>query len=246
MMSMQSSIVVLHFFQMESNISDYIAFLKPKSEEAVSSLQLPSDSKSLGFDADSAQIALRFSKAPRDWTSGFVFGRMESRCDVILSGDGISRRHVCIALNPNNGNPILVDVSSSGTIIEPQANGRTHVHNTSVAIFNGDVIQAGLSIFIVEIPRHTAQNRETYLQNVLASCPPLDGLCIQQDSQFTMQEQGKPSLVTDDEKTQSGLQKAVDYRGDFYAIQTRPRREESCWNQGICHVSKDIKRLMVY
>lgn len=135
--------------------SDYIAFLIPKSNEAVSSLQGLYNSKFLERITDSTQITLRFSKAPRDWTSGFVFGRKESRCDVILSGDGISRRHFYIALNPRNSNLILADISSSGIFVESQANGRTHVYNTSVAVVNGDIIQAGLSIFLVQIPLHT-------------------------------------------------------------------------------------------
>ncbi len=137
--------------------------------------------------------------------------------------------------------PILADVSSSGTFVESQANGRTHVHNTSVAVVNGDIIQAGLSMFLVQIPLHTEQNRETYLQNVLAACPPLDGLSIQQDLQFTMQEQGKLSLVIGHRESPSGLQKAVDFRGDFYAINMRPRREKSCWDKNISHVSKGSK-----
>ncbi len=219
--------------------SNYIAFLKPKSEEAISSLQAPFNSKFLDHGAGNAQIALQFSKAPRDWTAGFVFGRQEDRCDFLLGRDGISRRHFCIALNATNGNPILVDVSSGGTVVESRQSGRVHVNNTSVAIFDGDVIQAGLSRFVVEIPLHTEQNRETYLLNVSASCPPLDGLSIQQDPQFTMQEQRKLSLVTDETKTLPGWQKAVDFRGDFYAVRKRSKRETSCWDKNFFHVSKD-------
>ncbi|KAL9123896.1 MAG: hypothetical protein Q9217_006716 [Psora testacea] len=115
------------------------------------------------------------------------------------------------------------------------------MHKSSIPIFTQDVIQAGLSRFRVVIPLYTQcrdaydQNWRTYVRDVLAASPQLDGLCIQEDLQLTFQEHGKLSLLTDTEET--GLQKAVDFRGNFYAVKRRPEREESCWSKGIIHVS---------
>lgn len=116
--------------------------------------------------------------------------------------------------------------------------GVHHLRRKSHPIFDNDVIQAGLSIFVVVIPEYTKDNRETYMRNVLASCPVLDRLSIQPDVQSTVQEDGKLSLVTDLEETPSSLQKAVDYRGYFYALKLRAKSDRSCWDKNVLHVSK--------
>lgn len=218
---------------------DHIALFQPQSEEAFASLHSPSNKGFLDPSTATTQISIRFSQRPRDPTRGFVFGRIESLCDVLLTGSGISRRHFYIALNPRNGTPVLQDVSSYGTIVESQVRGTgtTHVRRQSVAIFDKDVIQAGLVKFVIAIPQYTKHTRETYMRNVLASCPVLDGLRIQPDLHFTMQEQGKLSLMTDLEETPSRLQKAVDHRGDFYALKLRSKSDKSCWDKNILHVS---------
>ena len=68
---------------------------------------------------------------PLPTTRRIVIGRDE-KCDLVLPGDGVSRRHASIA--PVPGGYLLADESSNGTIVNGARIGRTHI------LENGDVL----------------------------------------------------------------------------------------------------------
>ena len=69
----------------------------------------------------SRDIALRMSSEVRDLTLGFVFGRMASRCDILLCDDErnrfLSQQHFRIYMN-SQGSLMLQDMSTNGVWID--------------------------------------------------------------------------------------------------------------------------------
>ena len=156
-------------------------------------------------------------------------------CDILLSEhktrDGISRVHFRIDFNWDTGCLILFDQSSHGTIVESVAMGRKELHKNSIPIFSNDIIQAGLIRFQVVIPSHEDcesaydQNWQAYKRDVMASLPQLGSLDIQRNPLVTMKESGKLSLLMDEEDPDTTVKKAVDDRGNFYAIKCQAGRK---------------------
>lgn len=221
---------------MTHSASDCVAYLKPETEDATSCLDNPTNSAFLETRNNTKQFALKFSKAPKNWALGFVIGR-HGECDILLHGNGISRRHFSIAIN-RNGNPILWDLSSNGTIVDSFAIGKyVDVRNTSHPIFDGDMIQAGLSRFSVEVPLYTGSEWDAYIGNVLISLPPLEGLIVKPKILCTVQDHGQLSLLKDVISPPSGYRKAVDNRGNFFAIKVKLYKDDDVTRDtGLTHV----------
>lgn len=67
-----------------------------------------------------ADLALRFSAPIKNPSQGFVFGRNETQCDIILAADickRISNAHFSIYVN-NQGVLMLRDMSTNGTVVD--------------------------------------------------------------------------------------------------------------------------------
>ena len=230
---------------MAHSASDCVAYLKPETENATSCLDNPVNSVFLETRTNIKQFALKFSKAPKNWASGFVIGR-HGECDILLHGNGISRRHFSIAIN-RNGNPVLWDLSSNGTIVDSFATGKSvDVRSTSHPIFDGDMIQAGLSRFSVEVPLYTGSEWDAYIGNVLTSLPPLEGLTVKPKILCTVQDHGQLSLLKDVISLPSGYRKAVDDRGNFFAVKVKLSKDDDVKRDtGITHVSESGRPIIL-
>ena len=119
-------------------------------------------------------LALRFSYKPKDVKTGFVFGHDKNSCDIIFKEPHTSRRHFSITFNPNSGLILLLNGSTSGTVVGSQL---LSSFNQSIVLNHEVLISFGIYRFIVDIPaRNHAQerflhNQSLYLGNMLCNTP---------------------------------------------------------------------------
>ncbi|KAF1821160.1 Pkinase-domain-containing protein [Dissoconium aciculare CBS 342.82] len=121
-------------------------------------------------------LALRFSSVTIQPSVGFVFGRADQVCDIVISSGAhkrVSNRHFCIYIN-TGGVLMLQDMSTNGTMVdwkllkhradttEPQR----HMLNNGSIIQILSPVQSEILKFIVRIPsRETCDEEYTYKFN---------------------------------------------------------------------------------
>lgn len=114
-------------------------------------------------------LALRFSCEPKNVQRGFVFGYDRKYCDILFKKPIISRKHFSINFNPKSGLIILVNKSTSGTVVGGKV---LHAVDQTKVLDHRVVISFGSYRFVVDIPnRHQAQekfmeNQRLYLGNM--------------------------------------------------------------------------------
>ncbi len=124
----------------------------------------------LGADAphQAMDLALRFSARTKSLRAGFVFGRNENQCDIVLATDTfkrVSNVHFSIFIN-ESGVLMLRDMSTNGTIVdEVVLKGKTSRDPQTRMLNPGSIIQIlspkadEIVKFIVRIP-----SREGYVE----------------------------------------------------------------------------------
>ncbi|GAB7342675.1 hypothetical protein MBLNU457_g0829t1 [Dothideomycetes sp. NU457] len=119
-------------------------------------------------------LALRFSSRTKHPTSGFLFGRKASACDIVLDTEtikSVSNVHFRIFLNPT-GTCMLEDMSTNGTLVDDvHLRGRRGNGPQTRMLNSGSIIQilAGKGEqaikFVVRFP-----SREGYEERYTARC----------------------------------------------------------------------------
>lgn len=163
--------------EVQHNIPEVQDSEEPELVHADSEDQRPASPHSTGSSKKSTDepfssndIGLRFSSRLRNPCMGFVFGRVASSCDLVLSeendyGRRISKSHFRMFFN-HLGVLMLEDISTNGTVVNGEIL-KAKSNNTKRMIAGGDMIEIILSgqasrcmRFIVAIPtRHNPNNR---------------------------------------------------------------------------------------
>ena len=213
--------------------SDIIAFLNPQTETDI--LESPHNTKF--YDQHTSTIALRLSQM--DPARGCRFGSDEKLCDVVIKKSGISAVHFRIDVRFTTGQLVLTDMSSSNTVVESPNSEVKHLRKNSHPVFSGDIIQAALVRFKINIPSHARfgspynEELEAYRQRASASLPALDALDIKRDPSLTLH--APASLILLPGNQFSVTQKAVDCMGNYYAVK-RWSKEKGRQVRGLIHV----------
>lgn len=172
-------------------------------------------------------IKLAFSHLPHDISRGFVLGSDAELCDILFtarkSSEGVSRVQFRITFNWQTGQPLLIDESTYGTMVDSKIFGPCDLKRNVIPLADEDSIQVALIVMRVNFSsrgRFYSQHWEDYRAKYYSTIPRIERLFIPAPTPLrtVVNPLQLSRIQTVGADAEGIVEKAIGCDGDFYAV----------------------------